>query len=189
MPYPKFNKLSDRLYWAYANLSMFFFALKEEKQEYDQQCFMIRAKMYKGFRTGEMKVKSMFIDQKMKLRTGNQCAYCGISEEEEEVNFALDHILPRIKGGKDIGDNLIIACRSCNSSKRDTDLLEWYDKNGLYADPWILRTYLKLVIQYCEDNNLMEKHKDELDYKTIPFNPDYLPLELPTPRELGLFDD
>lgn len=182
--YPTFDGLGKRLYWSYANLCMFFFALREEKKAYDTQCFMVRARMYKGFHTGTMTIHSMFIDQKMKLQMGNQCAYCG--DDDAATKYSIDHILPQIKGGLDVGDNLIMVCSSCNSSKRHTDLLEWYDRKDWYVDPWILRNYLKLVIEYCEKNDLMNKHRDEIDFKKLPFNPDYLPLELPTPLELGL---
>jgi 5-methylcytosine-specific restriction endonuclease McrA len=39
------------------------------------------------------------------------CAYCG--EPANEV----DHIQPRVIGGTDDLDNLVAACRRCNSSK------------------------------------------------------------------------
>jgi 5-methylcytosine-specific restriction endonuclease McrA len=33
---------------------------------------------------------------------------------------AVDHIVPRSKGGSDSPENLISACRPCNSHKKDT---------------------------------------------------------------------
>lgn len=176
---PKFNGLGEKLYWSYANLSMFFFALKEGKEDYDTKCYMVRAKIYKGLCAGNYKVHSMFTDQKTKLQIGWQCAYCGKNEPDEK--YSLDHILPKSKGGSDVGDNLITVCQSCNSSKRDTDMLEWHYTQGWDVDPWVLRNYLKLVIEYCENNNLMLKHREELNYADIPFNPDFLPLKLLPP--------
>lgn len=32
----------------------------------------------------------------------------------------IDHVVPQSKGGRDGLYNLVLACRSCNSSKRDT---------------------------------------------------------------------
>ena len=44
---------------------------------------------------------------------GRACAYCGY---EDEV-MTVDHIIPRIRGGQDILENLLPACRRCNYSK------------------------------------------------------------------------
>ncbi|MFR9547150.1 MAG: HNH endonuclease [Rikenellaceae bacterium] len=172
------NGLGDRILWTYANLAMLFASMNLNKRKYDRQSFMIRARMFKGLRTGTMQVQSMFIDQHFKITTGDICAYCG----EKSDNMALDHILPKSKGGKDSGDNLIKACRKCNSSKRDRDMLEWSTDNNIYINPWLLRNYLKLVYEYAQENNLLDKHHEELDCDKLPFNPDFLPLSLEHPE-------
>jgi len=51
---------------------------------------------------------------------GNECIYCGNAEK-----LTTDHILPRICGGEDIPDNVVSACKSCNSSKGSKGLYEW----------------------------------------------------------------
>lgn len=54
------------------------------------------------------------------LRDGFCCQYCGTDLEgaaAEEVT--LDHLVPRIKGGSNAENNLVTACRSCNSSRQD----------------------------------------------------------------------
>lgn len=56
-------------------------------------------------------------------RDGYRCSYCGT----EQGPFALDHIVPRSKGGSDTSDNLQCACVPCNRDKRDKDLAEWLD--------------------------------------------------------------
>lgn len=45
------------------------------------------------------------------------CSYCSQPAD------TLDHIVPRINGGGDDWSNLTGACRSCNSAKKDRDLL------------------------------------------------------------------
>lgn len=42
------------------------------------------------------------------------CAYCGATED-----ITQDHIIPLIKGGLNIIENIQPLCRSCNSKKRD----------------------------------------------------------------------
>lgn len=57
------------------------------------------------------------------LEKGSNCAYCLRHLEWEEVS--LDHIVPKIRGGKDNIENLAISCKSCNSSKGTKTLEEF----------------------------------------------------------------
>ena len=47
--------------------------------------------------------------------------YCGITDGP----FHVDHIVPRVKGGPDTLDNLVVACASCNLSKGSKSVAEW----------------------------------------------------------------
>jgi hypothetical protein len=49
----------------------------------------------------------------------NRCAYCGGQAT------TLDHIVPLIRGGEHSLENLIPACRHCNSSKNAKQLSKW----------------------------------------------------------------
>jgi 5-methylcytosine-specific restriction endonuclease McrA len=42
-----------------------------------------------------------------------RCQYC------DERADSIDHVLPRSRGGADVWDNLVAACRPCNTRKRD----------------------------------------------------------------------
>lgn len=48
-----------------------------------------------------------------------RCRYCG------RPATSIDHVVPVSKGGKDEPDNLVPACRSCNSSKGSKALDDW----------------------------------------------------------------
>ena len=48
-----------------------------------------------------------------------KCHYCG-----KEAN-SVDHKTPLAKGGKSNEDNLVAACRRCNSLKKDRTHEEW----------------------------------------------------------------
>jgi len=49
---------------------------------------------------------------KIYKRDGYACRYCGATEP-----LSLDHVKPRAQGGSDDPENLVTACRSCNSRK------------------------------------------------------------------------
>jgi 5-methylcytosine-specific restriction endonuclease McrA len=52
------------------------------------------------------------------LRDGHRCQYCGAAAEN------IDHVVPRSRGGMHSWDNVVAACRPCNSRKEDRLLSE-----------------------------------------------------------------
>ena len=51
-------------------------------------------------------------------RDGHACQYCGGRAE------SIDHVHPRSRGGEHAWDNVVAACRRCNTLKRDRLLAE-----------------------------------------------------------------
>jgi len=60
-----------------------------------------------------------------------KCFYCDLILNN---NYTLDHIIPISKGGKHCFDNLIPACRSCNSSKTNKIFPIWDGIKNLSKD-------------------------------------------------------
>lgn len=52
------------------------------------------------------------------LRDGHRCQYCGAPSEN------IDHVIPRSRGGLHRWDNVVAACRPCNTRKEDRLLSE-----------------------------------------------------------------
>ena len=175
------NIVKELLFLSYANLAMAHTAVHSKQEKYKPFNYMIRARLFKGLMDGTMNIRTIFDDEKIKLSLGDKCSYCGSYE-----NLALDHIIPQKLGGKDAGDNLIYACRSCNSSKGKKDLLVWMEYKNSFPPLMILRRYLKLVITYCIDNNLMECSIEDLKDQTLPFSMKHIPVSYPKPCELML---
>lgn len=173
--------VKERLYWSYANLAMAHSAINKNQDKYLTVNYMIRAKLYKGLLEGRMNLGSFFDDEKVKFEVGKKCNYCGSSD-----NLAYDHIIPKAKLALEQSDNLLIVCKKCNSSKRDLDLLEWMNKQNNMLPILVLRRYLKLVIEYCVHNDLMDMEVSELSKIGIPFNLELLPRTVPGPSELIL---
>lgn len=56
-------------------------------------------------------------------RDGWECHYCG--DVLDLCSAQVEHWLPRSRGGNDRPSNLVLACRSCNLSKRARAPWEW----------------------------------------------------------------
>lgn len=167
------DTIKELLFRSYSNLAMASAALREGAEEYKVHHYKIRSKLFKGLSDGTMNIGSIFNDEREKLALPECCVYCGAAE-----NLSLDHLIPRKRGGLDRGDNLVYCCRSCNSSKGSTDMVEWHLSAGKFPPLNVLRRYLKLAIIYCTENNLMERDLSECaDFPfTIPSG-DYPPLK------------
>ena len=54
---------------------------------------------------------------------GDCCLYC-----QSKDFLTIDHIIPIAKGGSDCLGNIVYACKRCNSSKCDSDVIKWFKK-------------------------------------------------------------
>jgi len=52
-------------------------------------------------------------------RARHRCEYCRAPEVVFNLEFEVEHVIPRALGGPDDLDNLALACRSCNLRKAD----------------------------------------------------------------------
>jgi hypothetical protein len=144
-------------------------SFQHNEAAYQKPDFMVRSKVYYGLLRGTLQLGSFLKDEKLKAITSDACCYCN-----SQSDLTLDHLIPRLKGGKHSADNYVVACRSCNSSKKALDLLEWMAKKGRFPPLGLLRRYLKLVIHYCVENDLMDNVLEQKNGAQ---------------RQLSLFDD
>jgi hypothetical protein len=175
---PELTTVGDLLYWSYANLGMAEKAVYDGAAEYQQLHFIIRNKLWSGFRKGTMQVGSPVKDLRSKVRNAGHCAYCG-----SEDHVSMDHVVPKARGGRESGDNILFACRSCNSSRRDRDMIEWYVSRDRFPPLFVLRMYLKEAIRYFQENQLMGRPLT--DPIESPFVLHLIPTEFPPPAQLA----
>lgn len=64
------------------------------------------------FRSGGLSRRGVF------ARDGYRCQYCGRHAD------SIDHVMPRSRGGTHSWENVVAACRRCNTAKRDRLLSE-----------------------------------------------------------------
>jgi len=172
----------EQIAWSYANLARADKALQDGAKKYGKIHHMIRAKLNKGLREQTMSMASIYQDERLKMTVPQACYYCGSTSK-----LSVDHLIPRIKGGADESDNLIWACRSCNSSKRDRDMMKWMIDRNVFPPILLLRRYLKIVMKYCDSNHLLDLKLEDALKQNLPFDLNILPQSFPPLSELKLW--
>lgn len=185
---PSFANFGEYLYWAYANLQMLVYALKCDKRQYDRTCYMLRAKAYKAYKEGRWEINDLYKNNRWKLMDSECCCwYCG-KEVASKSELTADHIFPRSKGGDSSIDNLVMVCKSCNSSKGNMDLIEWFfEKQDMFPLPYIFAHYYKQIYLYAKAHNLLNKHRPELEAMELPFNLKYIIYDFPQPEFFDIY--
>lgn len=172
----------DHIAWSHANLARAHAAITDGCSTYQRHHHIIRSRLFSGLKTGTMSMRSLYDDERLKLTLPQACCYCGSSER-----LSLDHLIPRIRGGSDVSDNLVSACRSCNSSKGGSDMLVWMDKKQTFPSLLLLRRYLKLVTRYCDENALLSCDLAEALKQDHPFSLALVPHDFPELPRLQLW--
>ena len=163
----------------YANLAKADAAVTKGHEMYEPSDWAIEKRFIREFSAGRMNVRSLFIDEKHKL--SDMCNYCGTDQ-----TLTTDHIFPKAIGGEDNSNNLIRVCKTCNSSKGSKDLMEWMHEKDTFLPLMIIRRYFKLVYQYCEQEDLLEKDLKSLKKMKLPFSFQCWPVGFPEPDEMIL---
>ena len=75
----------------------------------------------KHFVKGRMvfRTKALLTQRNLFIRDQYTCQYCGRSKQQIRHSEFLtrDHVIPRHMGGKDIWENVVTSCNSCNNKK------------------------------------------------------------------------
>ena len=182
MPTPPIETVRQHIAWSYANLARAHAAVEAGVLSYGRTHHMIRARLFKGLATDSMQMRSLYDDEKVKFTYPQACCYCGT-----QAFISIDHLIAQIKGGADHSDNLVWACRSCNSSKRDRDLLEWCQNKNTFPSILLLRRYIKLVARYCCTHEFIDAPLAEATKQPLPFKLQLLPYDFPALSTLVLW--
>ena len=176
----KITTVGELLHWSYANLAMAHSAITAKSERYGRMHFMVRARLYAGLNKGTMNVGPLADDERLKMILPQACCYCGSRE-----SLSVDHLIPTKRGGANTGDNLVWACRSCNSSKCARDALEWLAARNQFPSILLLRRYLKLAIEMSLERELMDVLLSEVP--ELPFSLSAIPTNYPLPRQVRLW--
>jgi hypothetical protein len=112
---------------------------------------------YKKRVKGEVEMSKVLKENQYQLKENRGvCTYCN---RESDTTF--DHIIPRDKGGPDEISNMVPACQSCNSSKSNSDLLDWHQEHGIPIDRVVLGKYLKHKWDELEQEEKLDEQMPE----------------------------
>ncbi len=144
MPPAVVRSVRDLIFWQYAKI------ISESAGAGKRQYGFVMDR-FKKLTSGEIQW-STSIREYVKERTKpDECIYCG-----NKTDLTLEHILPRSRGGPDTTDNAVMVCKSCNSSKGDKRLYEWYTLDRRYELPRIAEgKYLKLLYTLHEQTGTL----------------------------------
>jgi 5-methylcytosine-specific restriction endonuclease McrA len=100
---------------------LFFLGKVEVLEEYDEPIvapsITLRTPAVVRLTRGHVHVKNKVRFSRINVFTRDRfrCQYCGEQKEMDELNY--DHVVPRVRGGKTIWENIVTSCYACNDRK------------------------------------------------------------------------
>lgn len=150
MPPSAVKTVKDLIFWEYAKL-ISGSALSNRKQ------FPFVMKKFKELQTGKIKWSDI-LREDLNAET-TKCAYCASTEE-----LSNDHIVPKRECHFAEIHNIVKACKKCNSSKSDKDLIDWWGIENKYELPRnVFGKYLKMLYICHECRGTLDKEDINMD--------------------------
>src|SRR3972149_9832281 len=105
MPPTAVKSVRDLIYWQYAKII-------SESAGAGKKQYAFVMNRFKKLQSGEIEWSGAIREYIRERDLPTQCIYC-----QSSTNLSYDHLIPRSRGGPDIADNVVLACKPCNSSK------------------------------------------------------------------------
>ena len=152
MPPPAVKTIKDLIYWEYAKLI-------SGSALSDRKAFPFIMRVFKELQGGKKKWSDI-LREDLNMDSA-KCAYCGGID-----NLSNDHIIPKRECHFAEVHNIVKACKACNSSKGNNDLIEWWGIDRRYEIPRIVMgKYLKMLYICHECRCTINKGDLNLDGK------------------------
>ena len=124
------STVREQIALSYANLARAHAALERGARKYARMDHIVRSKLRRRLIDGTMRMRSLYDDERIKMTAPQACYYCG-----SRHRLCADHLIPKMRGGPDASDNLVWACRGCNSSKAVGTCLSGWRSRTAFPTP------------------------------------------------------
>ena len=112
MPPPYVTTIRDEIFYEYAKLI--------SRSAFGELNRAFITDRFKKLRDGNITISDTIREWEREQTLPKHCVFCGATNE-----LTVDHLIPKSRGGSDSSDNLVLACKSCNSSRKDKGIFEW----------------------------------------------------------------
>ncbi|HEY1645516.1 MAG TPA: HNH endonuclease signature motif containing protein, partial [Candidatus Saccharimonadales bacterium] len=148
-PPPFVHTVRELIYWEYAKLMA-----RAAGPRWENNYRFITSRFNK-LKSGEIQWLDLDKENTKQMVREPKCEYCGFTG----TPLTRDHIIPLVKGGIDIQNNLVNACKACNSSKGDRDVFDWYynTRKETRLPKIVWSKYLKLVYEFHQLHRTLDK--------------------------------
>jgi hypothetical protein len=162
LPPAAVKTIQDLLYWQYAKLIA-------RSADYGRNYGFIMDR-FKKLRSGEVNWSGSLREYIKEREVTGQCIYCGSTN-----NLSVDHLIPRSRHGPDSGDNAVMACKKCNSSRGDKGIYQWFELEKRNEVPRIVEgKYLKLLYELHEEKGTLDVDRNQIESLCKDCRPGYL---------------
>jgi len=144
MPPRAVRTIRDLIYWQYAKLIA-------ESAGFSKNYRFIMSR-FKKLQNCEIQWSGAIREWLRERELEDACIYCG-----NKGHLSTDHLIPRSRRGPDSGDNAVLACKHCNSSKGNWGLYAWIGLDDRDTVPRIAEgKYLKLLYRLHEEEGTLD---------------------------------
>jgi len=113
---------------------------------------------FQKLRDGEITISDTIREWEREQQLPKECVFCGTTDD-----LTTEHLIPINRGGDDSADNLVLSCRTCNSSRGDKGVFEWLGlekKDRLHR--LVAGKYLKQLLTVHERSHTLEISKSQV---------------------------
>ncbi|MBE5396679.1 HNH endonuclease [Brevibacillus borstelensis] len=124
-------------------------AVKRERARYDSDYHVFKWHRRRAARFGTGTYMNAAEFTAIRTAPNRECAYCGSRE-----NLGIDHVRPLQHYGPNARWNIVNACHTCNSRKRDRTVFEFYEMEPAFT----LERFDALIAYMAEHNGCSPEH-------------------------------
>jgi hypothetical protein len=150
MPPPSVRTIREEILYEYAKL------ISRSAYGSLQRGFI--TERFQKLRDGEIRISDTIREWEREQELPKKCVFCGSA-----ADLSTDHLIPRNRGGDDSAENLVLSCKTCNTSRGDKGVFEWLGlkkKDNLHR--LVAGKYLKQLLKVHEQAGTIHLSRSDL---------------------------